>query len=56
MLAIEQHNPGSASLEMAAEIAGVSLGETIALLSACRVKTNLRKEDYLEGLANLRRI
>jgi hypothetical protein len=28
----------------------------IALLSAYRVKTNLRKEVYLEGLANLRRL
>ena len=39
----------------AAEIAGVAVGEVIALLSD-RVKRNLRKEDYLEGLANLERV
>ena len=56
MLAIEQYKTGAASLGKAAEVAGVSVGEMLALLSAYRVKTNLRKEDYLEGLANLLRV
>ncbi len=56
MLAIERYKNGAASLGRAAEIAGVAVGEMTALLSAYGVKSNLRKEDYLEGLVNLERI
>ena len=56
LLAIERYKKGTASLGRAAEIAGVPVGEMIALLSEYGVKSNLRKEDYLEGLANLERV
>jgi predicted HTH domain antitoxin len=53
LLAIERYKKGTASLGRAAEIAGVPVGEMIAVLSEYGVKSNLRKEDYLAGLANL---
>jgi len=56
MLAIERYKKGASSLGRAAELAGVPVGEMIALLSEYGVKSNLRKEDYLEGLANLERV
>jgi predicted HTH domain antitoxin len=56
LLAIERYKKGVASLGRAAEIAGVPVGEMIALLSEYGVNSNLRKEDYLEGLANLERV
>ena len=56
MLAVERYKKGAASLGRAAEIAGVPVGDMMALLSEYGVKANLRKEDYLEGLANLDRV
>ena len=56
MLAIERYKRGVASLGKAAELAGVPLNEMIALLSEYGVKSNLRKEDYLEGIENLRKV
>jgi predicted HTH domain antitoxin len=56
LLAIEHYKKGTASLGRAAGIAGVPVGETIALFAEYGVKNNLRKEDYLEGLANLRKL
>jgi len=56
MLAIERYKKGTASLGRAAEIAGAPAGETIALFAEYCVKSNLRKQDYLEGSANLRKV
>ena len=56
LLAIERYKKGAASLGRATEIAGVPVGEMIAVLSEYGVKSNLRKEDFLEGLANLQRV
>ena len=56
LLALERYKKGAASLGRAAEIAGVPVGEMIAVLSEYGVKSNLRKEDFLEGLANLQRV
>src|ERR1017187_8027200 len=56
MLAIERYKKGTASLGRAAEIAGVPVGEMIALFAEYGVRSKLRKEDYLEGLANLRKV
>lgn len=56
LLAIEQYKKGEASLGRAAQIAGVSIGAMMALLSEYRVKSNLGKEDYLQGLANLTKV
>jgi len=56
MLAIERYKNGTASLGKAAELAGVPVGKMLALLSEYGVKSNLQKEDYLAGLANLRKV
>ncbi|HXB69749.1 MAG TPA: UPF0175 family protein [Candidatus Acidoferrales bacterium] len=56
MLAIERYKSGVASLGKAAELAGVPAGKMIALLAEYGVKSNLLKEDYLEGLANLHKL
>jgi predicted HTH domain antitoxin len=56
MLAIERYKSGAASLGKAAELAGVPAGKMIALLAEYGVKSNLQKEDYLEGLASLRNV
>jgi predicted HTH domain antitoxin len=56
MLAIERYKNGMASLGKAAELAGVPAGRVIALLAEYGVKSNLQKEDFLEGLANLRKV
>jgi predicted HTH domain antitoxin len=56
MLAIERYKKGTASLGRAAEIAGVSIVEMMARFEEYGVKSNLRKEDYLEGLANLQKV
>jgi predicted HTH domain antitoxin len=55
MLAMERYKKGKNSLGGAAELAGVSVADMIALLSEYGVKSNLRKDDYLEGLANLKK-
>jgi predicted HTH domain antitoxin len=56
MLAIERYKKGTISLGKAAELAGVPVGEMIALLSEYGVKSNLGTDDYLEGLANLKKV
>jgi predicted HTH domain antitoxin len=56
MLAIERYKKGTASLGRAAEIAGVSIVEMMARFEEYGVKGNLRKEDYLEGLASLQKV
>ena len=56
MLAIERYKSGSVSLGRAAEMAGVSVGEMITQLAKFGVRSNLRTEDYLEGLGNLAKV
>ncbi len=56
MLAIERYKKRTASLGRAAELAGVPVAEMMALLSQYGVRSNLQKEDYLEGLKNLRKV
>jgi predicted HTH domain antitoxin len=55
LLAVERYRSGKASLERAAEIAGLSITETIDALAELGVEANLEKEDYLAGLTNLER-
>jgi len=55
MLAIEKYKKGRASLGKAAELAGLSVGEMIALLAEYGVPSNLETEDYLQGLEHLRK-
>jgi len=55
MFAIERYKKGQASLGRAAELAGISISEMINLLTDFGVKSNMKREDYLSGLENLRK-
>jgi predicted HTH domain antitoxin len=56
MLALEKYKKGEVSLGRAAELAQLSIGRMITLLSEYGVESNLEKEDYLTGLENLKKI
>jgi predicted HTH domain antitoxin len=53
MLAIEDYRAGKASLGKAAETAGLSISETIELLTRYGVPANLEYDDYLQSLKNV---
>ena len=55
MFAIERYKKGQASLGRAAELAGISISDMINLLADFGVKSNMKREDYLSGLENLRK-
>ena len=55
MLAVERYKEGKASLGLAAELAGLTLGEMINMLAEYGVESNLETEDYLKGLETLRK-
>ncbi len=54
LLAIEKYRSGGASLGRAAELAGVPLGQMMTMLTEFGVESRIEKEDYLQGLENLR--
>jgi predicted HTH domain antitoxin len=54
MLAIEKYKKGEASIEKAAQIAGLSIAGMLEVLKEYKVEANLEYEDYLKGLENLR--
>jgi len=56
LLAVEKYKKGEASLARAAEIARLPIGQLINLFAEYGVTSNLKKEDYLEGLRNLRKV
>lgn len=56
LLAVEKYRKREASLGKAAEIAGLPIGRMVTLLADYGVQSNLEKEDYLEGLQNLRKV
>ncbi len=56
MLGVDKYKKGEVSLGRSAELAGLPLGQMITVLSEYGVKSNLEKEDYLEGLEHLRRV
>jgi len=55
LLAVERYKKGEASLGRAAELAGVPLGQMMAILTEFGVESRLEKEDYLQGLKNLQK-
>ena len=55
LLAIEKYRSGEASLGRAAELAGVPLGQMMTTLKEFGVESRIEKEDYLQGLENLRK-
>lgn len=55
LLAVERYKRGEASLGRAAELAGVAVGQMMTILTEFGVESRIRDEDYLQGLANLRK-
>jgi predicted HTH domain antitoxin len=55
LLAIEKYRSGEASLGRAAELAGLPLGQMMTILADFGVENRIEKEDYLQGLQNLRK-
>lgn len=56
LLAVERYKKGEASLGRAAELAGVSLGQMMILLTEFGVESRIEKEDYLHALQNLQKV
>ncbi len=56
LLAIEKYKSGEASLGRAAELAGIPLGQMMTVLAEFGVENRIEKEDYLQGLQNLRKL
>ncbi len=55
-LAVERYKKGEASLGKAAELAGLPLGQMMTMLTEFGVENRLEKEDYLQGLHNLKKV
>lgn len=53
LLAVERYKKGEASLGRAAELAGVRV--VMTLLAEFGVKSRIEKDDYLQGLAAIRK-
>lgn len=53
LLAVERYKKGEASLGKAAELAGLPVGQMMAILAEFGVESRIEKEDYLQGLQNL---
>jgi predicted HTH domain antitoxin len=55
LLAVERYKKGEASLGRAAELAGVPVGQMMTMLTEFGVESGIESEDYLQGLAALRK-
>ena len=55
LLAVERYKKGEASLGRAAELGGVRLGQMMTILTEFGVDGRIEDEDYLQGLAALRK-
>jgi predicted HTH domain antitoxin len=55
LLAVERYKKGEASLGRAAELAGVSVGQMMTILTEFGVESRLEEGDYLQGLRNLQK-
>ena len=55
LFAMERYKKGDASLGRAAELAGVPVGQIMTLLSEFGVQSRIEDEDYLQGLAAIRK-
>jgi predicted HTH domain antitoxin len=54
-LGVERYKKGEASLGKAAELAGVPVGRMMTLLTEFGVESRIEDDDYLRGLAALRK-
>jgi predicted HTH domain antitoxin len=55
LLGVERYKKGEASLGRAAELAGVPVGQMMTLLSEFGVESRIEQDDYLQGLAAIRK-
>jgi predicted HTH domain antitoxin len=55
LLAVERYKQGEASLGKAAELAGLPVGQMMTILAEFGVESRIEKEDYLQGIQNLRK-
>jgi predicted HTH domain antitoxin len=55
LLAVERYKKGEASLGRAARLAGVPVGQMMTILAEFGVENRIENEDYLQGLAALRK-
>ncbi len=53
LLAVEKYKKGDASLGKAAQIAGLSVGQMMTLLTEFGVESRIEEDDYRQGLKNL---
>jgi predicted HTH domain antitoxin len=56
LLAVERYKKGEASLGRAAELAGLPLGQLMTILTEFGVEGRLEREDYFQGLMNLKEV
>ena len=56
LFAVERYKKGKASLGKAAELAGLPLGQMMTILTEFAVETRLERDDYLQGLQNLKKV
>lgn len=56
LLAVEKYRDGEASLGKASELAGLSIGQMMAVLADFGVESRIEKEDYLQGLRDIAKI
>ena len=55
LFAMERYKKGEASLGRTAELAGIPVGQMMTLLSEFGVQSRIEDEDYLQGLAGIRK-
>jgi len=55
LFAMERYKKGEASLGRAAQLAGISVGQRMTLLTEFGVQSRIEDEDYLQGLAAIRK-
>jgi predicted HTH domain antitoxin len=56
LFAMERYKKGEASLGRAAELAGIPVGQMMTLLTEFGVQSRVEDEDYLQGLAAIRKV
>jgi len=55
LLAVERYKRGEASLGRTAELAGVSVGQMMTILTDFGVESRIDEQDYRQGLESLRK-
>jgi predicted HTH domain antitoxin len=55
LLGVERYKQGEASLGKAAELAGVPVGRMMTLLTEFGIESRVEDDDYLLGLATIRK-